>query len=248
MRRQGLLLLVAIQFLTKLRVPAAGELPQDALAESARFFPIVGAIVGLGAIAIDRFIGPPAGRSVSVVLILVYLVIVTGGLHEDGLADAADGFGGGWTRDRVLTIMGDSNIGSFGALAIGCSLLARFVFLTSVPARNFYGVLLAGQVLDRWAMLPLAHWLPSARDEQGQGARMAQKTSATSLIIATAFMVFIVSVACGVAALAMMAIACGVAALTGAYYRRRIGGITGDCLGATCQVTECAVYLTGAVS
>ena len=248
MKRQWLLLLVAVQFLTRLPVPIAAELPQDALAESARFFPIVGAGVGLGAVAIDRLIGPSAGRNVSVVLILVYLVILTGGLHEDGLADAADGFGGGWTKDRVLAIMRDSTIGSFGALAIGCSLLARFVFLTSLSARNFHGVLIAGQVLGRWAMLPLAHWLPSARSEQGQGARMAQKTSTTSLVVATACMVVIVSVACGVAALPMIAAACGVAALTGAYYRRRIDGVTGDCLGATCQVTECTVYLTGVVS
>lgn len=248
MRRQWLLLLVAIQFLTKLPVPAAGELPQDALAESARFFPVVGAIVGLGAIALDLLVRAHVDRGVSVVLILVYLVVVTGGLHEDGLADAADGFGGGWTKDRVLAIMGDSNIGSFGALAIGCSLLARFVFLTGLPARNFYGVLLGGQVLGRWAMLPLAHWLPSARCERGQGARIAQKTSATSLIVATTCMVIIVSIACGVAALAMIAVACGVAVLTGAYFRRRIDGITGDCLGATCQLTECAVYITGVVS
>jgi adenosylcobinamide-GDP ribazoletransferase len=247
MRRQWLLLLVAIQFLTKLPVPAAGELPQDALAESARFFPIVGAIVGLGAIGLDFLVRPHADRSVSVVLVLVYLVILTGGLHEDGLADAADGFGGGWTKDRVLAIMRDSNIGSFGALAIGCSLLARFVFLTSLSGSHLYGVLLAGQVLARWAMLPLAHWLPYARSDQGQGARVAQKTSTASLVIATVSMVLIVSLACGLGAIAMIAVACGVAALTGAYFSRRIDGITGDCLGATCQLTECAVYLTGVV-
>jgi adenosylcobinamide-GDP ribazoletransferase len=247
MKRQWLLLRFAIQFLTRLPVPAAGELPQDALAESARFFPIVGAIVGLGAIAIDRLVGPHADRNVSVVLILIYLVIVTGGLHEDGLADAADGFGGGWTKDRVLTIMRDSNIGSFGALAIGCSLLARFVFLTSLSAGNFYGVLLAGQVLGRWAMLPLAYWLQPARNDQGQGARVARKTSTTSLVVATAFMAALVSLARGLGAVTVIVVASGVAALSGAYYRHRIGGITGDCLGATGQVTECAVYLAGVV-
>jgi adenosylcobinamide-GDP ribazoletransferase len=247
-KRQLTLLLVAIQFLTKLPVDTARDLPSDALAESARFFPIVGAIVGLGAIAIDLLVGPHADRNVSVVLILIYLVIVTGGLHEDGLADTADGFGGGWTKDRVLTIMRDSNIGSFGTLAIGCSLLARFAFLTSLPTENFYSVLLTGQVLSRWATLPLAHWLPPARNGQGQGARMARKTSTTSLVVATACMVMIVSLACGLAAMAMIAVACGMAALTGVYYRRRIDGITGDCLGATCQVTECGVYLTGVVS
>jgi adenosylcobinamide-GDP ribazoletransferase len=248
MRRQWRLLLVAIQFLTRLPVPAAGELPQDALAESARFFPVVGAIVALGAIAIDLVVGPHANRSVSVVLILIYVVIVTGGLHEDGLADAADGFGGAWTKDRVLAIMRDSNIGSFGALAIGGSLLARFVFLTSLPAGDFYRVLLAGQVLGRWAMVPLAYWLPPARHDQGQGARLARKTSTATLVAATALALILVSVAGGPAAMAMIVAACGVAALTGAYYRRRIGGVTGDCLGATCQLTECAVYLTGVIS
>jgi adenosylcobinamide-GDP ribazoletransferase len=244
MKRQGLLLLVAVQFLTRLPVPIAAALPQDALAESARFFPLVGAIVALGAVAIDLVVGLHANRNVSVVLI----VIVTGGLHEDGLADAADGFGGGWTKDRVLAIMRDSNIGSFGALAIGGSLLARFVFLTSLPAGDFYGVLLAGQVLGRWAMVPLAYWLQPARHDQGQGARLAQKTSTSTLVVATALAVILVSLARGLAAIAMIVVACGVAVLTGFYYRRRIGGITGDCLGATCQLTECAVYLAGVIS
>jgi adenosylcobinamide-GDP ribazoletransferase len=243
-----MLLLVAIQFLTRLPVPAARDLSVDALAESGRFFPIVGAIVGLGAIAIDLLVGSRAGRNVSVVLILIYVVSVTGGLHEDGLADAADGFGGGWTKDRVLAIMRDSHVGSFGALALGLSLLARFVFLTSVSAASFYGVLLAGQVLNRWTSLPLTYWLPSARHEEGQGARMARKTSMTSLVTGTGVMVIIASAACGIGALLLIAVASGVAALTGAYYCRRIGGITGDCLGATCQMTEAAVYLAGVFS
>jgi adenosylcobinamide-GDP ribazoletransferase len=248
MKRQWRLFLVALQFLTKLPVIVEGDLPPDTLAESARFFPIVGGLVGAGAIGIDFVVGSRAGRSVSVVLMLIYLVIVTGALHEDGLADAADGFGGGWTKERVLAIMRDSNIGSFGALALGFSLLARFVLLTSQPTTSFHGVVLAGQVLNRWSTLPLAYWLPPARNDDGQGARMARKTSTTSLASGTVFMMSIVSIACGFTGVLMIAVATSVAALTGAYYRRRIGGITGDCLGATCQVTECAVYLTGVIS
>jgi adenosylcobinamide-GDP ribazoletransferase len=248
MRRQLLLLLVSIQFLTRLPVPGARDLPPDALAESARFFPIVGAIIGLGAIGIDLIVGSRGGRNVSVVLILIYFAAVTGGLHEDGLADAADGFGGGWTKDRVLAIMRDSHIGSFGALALGFSLLARFVFLTSLPGKTFYGVVIVGQALGRWTSLPLTYWLSSARHEEGQGARMARKTSTTALVVGTVFMLIIASATSGVTGLLMIAVACGVAVLTGAYYRRRIGGITGDCLGATCQLTEAAVYLAGVVS
>lgn len=248
MRRQFGLLLVAIQFLTRLPVPPVRNLPPEALAESARFFPVVGAIVGLGAIAIDAFVSPHAGRHVSVVVMLFYLVIVTGGLHEDGLADAADGFGGGWTKPQVLAIMRDSRIGSFGGLAIAFSLLARFVFLANVPAESFYGVILAGHVLSRWTVLPLAWWLPPARDEGGQGARVAQKMSAPSLVVGTGCMVIIVGAACGLAAMPLVAVAAGAALLTGAYYRHRIGGVTGDCLGATCQVAEVAVYFAGVVS
>ena len=248
MRRQLQLLLVASQFLTRLPIPAARNLPEDALAESARYFPIVGAIVGLGAVGIELLATPRAGRHVSVVLILIYCVAVTGGLHEDGLADAADGFGGGWTKERVLAIMRDPNIGSFGALALALSVLGRFVFLTSLPEATFYGVVMAGQVLSRWTTLPLTYWLSSARHEQGQGARMARKTSTTSLIVGTVFMVLIVSASSGLVALLLIAVASSVAALTGAYYQRRIGGITGDCLGATCQLTECATYLAGVVA
>lgn len=248
MRRQLGLLLVAIQFLTRLPVPSVRDLPPEALAKSARFFPIVGAIVGLGAIAIDAVLSPHTGRHVSVVLMLFYFVIVTGGLHEDGFADAADGFGGGWTKPQVLAIMRDSRIGSFGALAIGFSLLARFVFLTNVPAESFYGVILAGHVLSRWTVLPLAWWLPPARDEAGQGARIAQQMSATSLVVGTGTMIVLVGAACGFAAIPLVAVAAGAAVLTGAYYRHRIAGVTGDCLGATCQVAELAVYFVGVLS
>ena len=248
MRRQVALLLTAIQFLTSLPVTARRELPEDALAESSRFFPLVGVIVAAGAIALDLIVAPRAGRNVSVVLIMMYLVVITGGLHEDGLADAADGFGGGWTRDRVLTIMRDSSIGTYGALAIGCSLLARFVFLTSLPDRTFHTVLIAGQVISRWSIVPLAYWLPPARQDGGQGARLAQRMSMTSLIVGTGCMAVVAVLATGFTAIVLIAIASGVVAVAGMYYRRRIGGITGDCLGATCQLTELAVYLGGIVS
>jgi adenosylcobinamide-GDP ribazoletransferase len=97
-------------------------------------------------------------------------------------------------------------------------------------------------------MLAVAYGLPPAGNEDGQGARMAKKTSTTSLVVGTACTVVIVSAACGLAAVLMIVVASAVAALTGVYYRRRIGGITGDCLGATCQVTECAVCLAGVIS
>jgi adenosylcobinamide-GDP ribazoletransferase len=175
-------------------------------------------------------------------------VTITGGLHEDALGDAADGFGGGWEKDRVLAIMRDSRIGSFGAIAITLGLLARFVFLKNLAPAKFSGFFIAGQVLGRWTALPLAFFVPSARaSEVGQGQSIARKITSASFgagtIVTAAILAATLRTAAVWASLAAVAIAAG----SGLYYRRRIGGITGDCLGATNQVTEIAIYLIGVV-
>src|SRR5580704_14595365 len=226
--------LIAVQFMTRLPVSRGIQYSPDALAKSAVFFPAVGLLLGLGGPGIIKQNSPHVNRDVVVVLILVYLVTVTGGLHEDALGDAADGFGGGWDKDRVLAIMRDSRIGSFGAIAITLGLLARFVFLTNLAPGKFTGFLIAGQVLGRWTALPLAFFLPSARgSEAGQGTSMARKISALSLGAGTILMVAIVAAALRSAAVWTLLSAVTIAAGSGLYYWHRIGGITGDCLGAT---------------
>ncbi len=240
--------LVALQFMTRLPVPQGIQYSPDALAKSVIFFPAIGLIVGAGGAALNLLLSPHASREVVVVLILAYLVTVTGGLHEDALGDAADGLGGGWEKDRILAIMRDSRIGSFGTIAITLGLLARFVFLTNLAPRRFIGFFIAGQVLGRWTALPLAFFLPSARDnDSGQGRLIAHKITAVSFAAGTVLALAIVAIALKGAALWTVLTAIMIAAVSGFYYRRRIGGITGDCLGATNQLTEIAVYLTGAV-
>jgi adenosylcobinamide-GDP ribazoletransferase len=240
--------LVAVQFMTRFPVPRGVQHSPDALAKSAVFFPVVGLLVGVGGAALNLVLSPHMNRDVVVVLILVYLVTITGGLHEDALADAADGFGGGWEKDRVLAIMRDSRIGSFGAIAITLGMLARFVFLTNLAPAKFSGFFIAGQVLGRWTAIPLAFFLPSAREsEAGQGKSIAHKISILSLVLGTAVTIAIVAAALKTAAGWTSLIAVAIAAISGLYYSRRIGGITGDCLGATTQLTEIAVYLIGVV-
>jgi adenosylcobinamide-GDP ribazoletransferase len=240
--------LVAVQFMTRLPVSREIQYSPEALAKSAVFFPAVGLLVAAGGVALNSALSPHASRGVVVVLILAYLVTVTGGLHEDALGDAADGFGGGWEKDRVLEIMRDSRIGSFGAIAITLGLLARFVFLTNLAPGKFSGFFIAGQVLGRWTALPLAFCLPSARgSEAGQGKSIAQKITALSLGAGTILAVAIVAAALRTAAVWASLTAVTIAAVSGLYYWRRIGGITGDCLGATNQLTEIAIYLLGGV-
>ncbi len=245
MRPTAKLFLVALQFLTRLPVSGKTDLPGDSLGKAAVFFPLVGLVVGTGGIALNHLLSPYAGSSVVVVFVLVYLVAVTGGLHEDALADAADGFGGGWRKEQILGIMRDSRIGSFGAIAVALGLLARFACLGSLPVRDFDRFFVAGQVLNRWTALPLGFFLRSAREESGQGALVAEKVSGLSLGIGTAMAVVIVAFALGLKAVWAVLAAVTITALTGVYYRSRIGGVTGDCMGATNQMAEVAVYLAG---
>jgi len=237
--------LVATQFLTRLPVAPANDFSVDALADSAVFFPVVGLLVGGGGVLLHGILSPYANAGVVVVVVLIYLVAVTGALHEDALADAADGFGGGWNREQILDIMRDSRVGSFGAVAVALGLLGRFVLLLNLPAQRFNGYLLAGQILSRWTSLPLAHFLPSARAGDGQGSRMALQIGPAALVIGTIVSLATVAIFLQLRAVWLLTVATGVAALTGAYYSRRIGGTTGDCLGATIQITELAIYFTG---
>src|SRR6516162_4671122 len=99
----------AIAFLTRLPVPAAQGMP-DSLSRSAVFFPVVGLLVSAGAIILNHVFSRFVTHSVVIVIVLIFLVAVTGGLHEDALADAADGFGGGWGKDQILDMMRDSRV------------------------------------------------------------------------------------------------------------------------------------------
>jgi adenosylcobinamide-GDP ribazoletransferase len=238
--------LAAVRFLTRIPVPDTAYDP-DALARAAVYFPLVGLLVGGLAALGARVLEGHLARPVVALAVVLFLVLVTGGLHEDGLADTADGFGGGWTRERILLIMRDSRIGSYGGIALCLSLGARVLLLgTMAPARVF-ATLIAAQVLCRWTVLPLSAWLPPARvDAEGEGARLAGKTSWGAVGVGTLAAFGIAGFLLRWNSIGPIVGVCGVAWVTGWLYRTKIGGMTGDCFGATCQVAEVAVYVCGA--
>jgi adenosylcobinamide-GDP ribazoletransferase len=236
--------LVAIQFLTRLPVPRVRFDP-DSLARAAKFFPVVGLIIGLGASVLQRIAAPHLSHPLVALLVLTFLILITSGLHEDGLADTADGFGGGWNREQVLTILRDSRIGSFGALALVVSVLARFLLLSTLPVNRFTAFIVSAHVLCRWTTLPLSYFLAPAREGDGQGARIAQKISLASLLLGTLLSLAIVFYFMRIEFWIPVFVALVITALSGLYYSRRIGGVTGDCFGATNQLTEIAIYFCG---
>jgi adenosylcobinamide-GDP ribazoletransferase len=242
--------LAAVQFLTRIPVPSP-TYSADSLAHSVKFFPVVGFLVGASAALVHLLLAPHWPRVVVAFLVLTYLCLITGFIHEDGLADAADGFGGGWSRDKILEIMRDSRIGSYGAAALTLSLLSRILLLSSLPLALVVQYLIATRVLGQWTTLPLSFYLSSARAQSeggadGQGARIARITSLGSLIAGTIFSFAVVIALLRARAAFAIGAAIVVTLASGLYFQKRIGGVTGDCFGAANQIAEVAVYLCGA--
>jgi adenosylcobinamide-GDP ribazoletransferase len=238
--------LSAIQFLTRIPVPSP-PYREDSLSRAVKFFPVVGMLVGGSAAVLYLLLAPHLPALVAAALVLSYLVCLTGCFHEDALADAADGFFGGHDRDHVLLILRDSRIGSYGGAALALSLLSRMALIASLAPTRIVPVMIAAHILCRWTTLPLSYFLPAARADggAGQGARIAKLTGTGSLVFGTLFSVALVGFLLRWRSIGPLIVATAITLLSGRYYKRRIGGVTGDCFGATNQLTEIAVYLCG---
>ncbi len=237
-------LLAAFAFLTRLPTPKYSY-DSRTIARSSKFFPLVGLVVAALAYALYRLLAGHVNVNVQCASVLTGLVLTTGGFHEEGLADVADGFGGGRTRSKVLEIMHDSRIGGYGALALVLSLLVRLALLTSLPPGRFWPYLASAHILCRWSTLPLGLLLPSARAAEGKGALIAGRVSRVSFIVGTLTTLALCIALLHISFAAPLLVSLAVVFLSAAYYRRRIGGVTGDCFGATNQLVEIAVYFCG---
>lgn len=237
----------ALALLTRLPLPGrlvAAAAPRGAAAGWA--YPLAGAAVGgIAALALAIPAGLGLGAGPAAGLALAAAVIVTGALHEDGLADAADGLWGGWTRARRLEIMKDSRIGSYGVLALVLSMLLRWSCLSGLAAASMGAAALAlvavGAASRAALLLPFA-LLPAARPG-GLAARTGRPGGAT-LAAGWAVAAAVALAAIGPAGLAVLAAAALAGLGAGALARAKIGGQTGDILGATQQLAEIAGLLT----
>jgi adenosylcobinamide-GDP ribazoletransferase len=256
--REGRYLATAFSLLTRLPAPGLAGFEEDWLARSVPYFPVVGLVVGGAAAAAWRgaaLLWP--GGFVGAVAALAAITAgawLTGGLHEDGWADLFDGLaaGRGGDRERMLKAMKDSAIGATGALALALLLLAKLEALATIagisgrPAAEVPRALLAAHILSRWSNLPLLWRLPYVRPEGGMGRAFAGRVAGGRVAAGSALALLLaVAVFAGsprpLLAATLTATVATVAA--GLFFRRRLGGITGDCLGAAQQLVELAVLL-----
>ncbi len=253
--REFRIALTALIFFTRIPCSRWVENPQNYLKDTSRYFPLVGWIVGGAAGLVfwgaqQLWPGP-----VAAILCLIASVLLTGALHEDGFMDVCDGFGGGWTKERILDIMKDSRIGAFGVLGIGLLLMLKVATLLSLPASIVPMALFAGHSVSRFASISLLYTYDYVRqDETSKAGPVVRKMTLAEWFFAAFWGLTPVVIWAGWSAarlqilltLICLALVWLARREMGRYFFHKIGGYTGDCLGAVQQVTEVVFYLVAA--
>ena len=237
-------LVVAVQFMTRVPVPSLQHFEDRDLAYSVGWYPAIGAVLGatiggLG-LAIHTLGAPPL---VAACLTCFAGIVLTGALHEDGAADTADALGGGVEPEVALRILRDSRIGTYGALALIGLVLSRIACLAALPPTSWWWVLLLAHTVGRWMAVMLMLMLPYARpDASGLAAPMIRGIG-TGTAIFSSLTVAVAVLLAGPSGLLGWAAGAVLVLVLGRWYRRRLGGITGDLCGAGVIAGELAVFL-----
>ncbi|MEO1490832.1 MAG: adenosylcobinamide-GDP ribazoletransferase [Pseudomonadota bacterium] len=234
-------LLIGIIFLTRIPVPVALEYEETRLARAARYFPLVGLLIG-GVTGAAFWLASQALPGVLAAgLALAFGVLLTGALHEDGFADCCDGLGGGSTRERALEIMRDSRIGAYGAAGLVFSIGLRWGALSVMTASHGASAILVGHAVSRGMIPPVLAFGRYARaDGLARSAADVTRGEAAFAVATAVLIAMVLGPSLGLGALAAAIIAASVMV---ALLFRRLGGYTGDGLGAVQQVAEISVLI-----
>jgi adenosylcobinamide-GDP ribazoletransferase len=234
---------IAASFLTIVPTLPRGRIDDESVAASFGWFPLIGFAIAVALSLEDFILARFFDLTVRSILIVLSLTIVTGALHLDGLADTADALGAGRDRDRALVILRDSRIGSFGAAAIFFGLALKVVALATLYGARRYTAIFAAVGLARWAMVAVADRNPYLRAEGAGSVLLGSKSERRNLMIAS------LTVVAAMLPLVSWTILCAiigaiviVLAMRG-FYRRWLGGVTGDLIGACGEIIEIAVLI-----
>ena len=260
LRYEARLILVAVQFLTRISVPSFSHYDPQWLHQSSRYFPAVGLLIGLlcaGVFWLSSLLFIPL---VAAVISTAFGIKLTGAFHEDGLADSCDGLGGGLTRERTLEIMKDSRLGTYGVLGLVSALLLKISLLTAMPIPVAIVALIIGHTASRLFCISLLTLLPYGGEiEHAKAKPMAQQLTPLQSIYSSGWLILAITLVTLVFPNTMqqigiwqwlLALLLGIGATDymRRLLRRRLDGYTGDGLGATQQLSEIAIYIGLAAS
>jgi adenosylcobinamide-GDP ribazoletransferase len=236
---------LAISFLTILPVIDQRPASEDTVAASFAWFPMVGFLIGLALAGEDWLLSYVFAQVIRSVLIVISLTVVTGAVHLDGLADTADALGAGRDRDRALDILRDSRVGTFGASAIVFDLTLKILALSTLAGHRRYAALIVAPMLARWAMLLVCAGLPYLRASGSGSTLLGGKISGARTIVAVVFTVIVMLMLGAMRPIALAtAVAIAIVFAMRSFYRRWLGGVTGDLIGACGELVEIAVLVT----
>ncbi|TYO97842.1 adenosylcobinamide-GDP ribazoletransferase [Desulfallas thermosapovorans] len=231
----------ALQHLTRINI-YKGDFDEAAFGRAAVYFPLVGLLLGvllaLAQMLFSYFFSEPLVAG----LLVVLMVIMTGGMHLDGFMDTVDGVFSGRPRDKKLEIMRDSRVGAFGVLALVCLLLLKYNVFLTVSSPLIYQSILLAVILSRWSMVYAIACFPYARRE-GLGTLYNRYTGRRELLWATTGTAIMVVIIAWMAGLILLLTAWGWVHLMGSRLTGDLGGLTGDIYGATAETTELFIYL-----
>jgi adenosylcobinamide-GDP ribazoletransferase len=239
--------LAAIRFLTIVPLPVRDS-SQIHLARSVVYFPVVGFLIGVAVASFDLALSrilPPLPVSA---FVIIMLLSVSGGLHLDGLADTADGFFSSRRREEVLKIMRDSRTGPMGVAAIVCVVGLKFSALASLAPDARWATIVMMPLVGRCSLVILPGLLPYVRPEGGLATVFQQRDPVVPMLVAVSVPPLAGWLMAGPRGLGMAAISLGCTLLFAAYSYARVGGFTGDTLGAACEIIEILPAIVAAAS
>ncbi|TLX72645.1 adenosylcobinamide-GDP ribazoletransferase [Labilibacter sediminis] len=245
MMNQIKLFFTALMFITRIPVPKWVGYSEENLNKCNRYFPLVGIIIGLfGALVYwcMHFIFP---NNISVLLSMIATILLTGGFHEDGFADVCDGFGGGWTKEKILEIMKDSRVGAYGMIGTILLLLLKFLAICSIPESLIIPALIAAHSISRTFAVSTMFTLPYVREDELSKSKPVTKnlhksdfwiatiTGIATLLIFNNWKIYFTIIPLIITKVWL-----------DKYFKKWIGGYVGDCLGTIQQLTEVVFYLS----
>jgi adenosylcobinamide-GDP ribazoletransferase len=260
MRKEWRIFLTTVMFLTRISVPKYIDHSPEYLQRAPKYFPVVGWIVAAISILVFLVFDKYISTDIALLASIIAGILTTGAFHEDGFADTCDAFGGGWTKEKILAIMKDSRLGTYGVIGLVSILSAKFLLLKELPRfspdlvhpssniffndRYFILTLIAAHGLSRLMPLFLIRFSTYVTDmDTSKSKPMANtKLSTGEMILASLFGLLPFAFLSWHFLLAILPVLYTTYELS-AYFKKWIGGYTGDCLGAVQQLSEIVFYL-----
>lgn len=259
MRKQWRYFLLALGFFTRIPVRSFADFQESELNQSVKYFPLIGCLTGFIGLTIFYASSVIFPHSIAILISMAATIFATGAFHEDGLADSADGLGGGWRREQVLTIMQDSRLGTYGAVALFFALMAKFQLLTAMHADTVMMILICAHALSRlsavWLMVVLPYVKADSKSS-GKAKPLATKISQADCWVANLFgllpllvLLFVIQINVQNWQITLSYVCLLTGLIGAAWYcwlsllKRKLGGYTGDTLGAMQQISEIMFYV-----